>query len=51
MDKSAKWRTVQTNTTVENLEIGRLPLNESPFVFRVHAVDTIGASVPSEIIK
>ena len=47
-DPSAKWRTVQSKAFVENLEIGRLSQNETPFVFRVQAVNTIGAGIPSE---
>ena len=47
-DPSAKWRTVQSKAFVENMEVGRLSQNEAPFVFRVQAVDAIGAGVPSE---
>ena len=39
---------MQSKTTVEYLEICRLPQNKSPFVFRVQAVDAIGDGIPSE---
>ena len=48
MDQSTKWRIVQSTATVENLEICSLPPNESPFIFRVQAVDAIGDGIPSE---
>ena len=47
-DPSAKWRTVQSKAIVENLEIGGLPHNETPFIFKVQAVNEIGAGIPSE---
>ena len=47
-DQSAKWRIVQSKALVENLEIGRLPQNETPFVFKVQAVNAVGAGILSE---
>ena len=47
-DSSAKWRTVQSKALVENLESGKLPQNKAPFVFKVQAVNKIGAGVPSK---
>ena len=44
-----KWRTVHSKASVEILEIGGLPQNESPFIFRVQAVNEIGTGVLSEI--
>lgn len=48
-DRSAKWRMLQSNTIVDNLEIKRLSQNETPFIFKVQAVDLVGAGVPSKI--
>ena len=47
-DPLAKWRTVQSKAFVENMEIGRLSQNETPFVFKVQAVNEIGAGVSSK---
>ena len=47
-DPLAKWRTVQSKAFVENLEVEGLPQNGTPFVFKVQAVNAIGAGVPSE---
>ena len=44
----AKWRTMQSKAFVENLEIGRLSQNETPFIFKVQAVNLVGAGVLSE---
>ena len=47
-DRSAKWRTVQEKASIEYMEIRRLHQNEMPFIFKVQAVDSIGAGVPSQ---
>ena len=49
MDPTGKWRTVQSKALVETLEIGKLSLNETPFIFKVQAVNVIGTGAPSEV--
>ena len=45
---SAKWKTLQSKASKENLEIGRVSQSESPFVFKVQAVNAIGLGVSSK---
>ena len=40
---------MQSKAFMENLEIGRLSRNSMPFIFKVQAVNAIGAGVPSKI--
>jgi hypothetical protein len=40
---------LQSNVIVNNLEIKRLAQNETPFIFKIQAVDLVGAGVPSDI--
>ena len=47
-DPSAGWKTVQSKGFVESLEIGELSHNQSPFIFKVEAVNAIGAGIQSE---
>lgn len=47
-DPSAGWKSIQSNGFVETLEIGGLSQNQSPFIFKVQAVNAIGAGIQSE---
>ena len=47
-DPSAGWKSIQSNGCVESLEIGGLSQNQSPFIFKVQAVNAIGAGIQSE---
>ena len=42
------WRMVQSKAFEETLEIVRLPPSGMPFIFKVQAVNAVGAGVPSE---
>ena len=46
-DPLAKWKTLQSKAYNENFEIGRLSQSESPFVFKVQAVNAIGPGISS----
>ena len=47
-DTQSRWRTVRSIGFVETLYIGRLLQYQSPFIFRVQAVDAIGPGIQSE---
>ena len=47
-DPSAKWRVVQSDTCSETFEMRRLFQNNMSFIFKVQAVNAIGAGLPSE---
>ena len=44
----AKWRVIQSKALDETLEIRRLSQHDMPFIFKVQAVNNIGAGVLSE---
>jgi hypothetical protein len=47
-DPSAGWKIIQSKGFVESLEIGGLSQDQSPFIFKVQAVNAIGAGIQSE---
>ena len=47
-DPSAGWKAVLSEGSVESLEISGLSHNQSPFIFKVQAVNATGAGIQSE---